>query len=39
MNQLIVEPKIEEGIILDDFQRIDHLTAQSTRLQGLLERM
>ena len=39
MNQLIVEAKIEEGIILENFQRIDHLTAQSTRLQGLLERM
>jgi hypothetical protein len=39
MNQLIVDDKIEEGIILEDFQRVDHLTAQSKRLQGLLERM
>jgi hypothetical protein len=39
MNQLIVDDKIEEGIILGDFQRVDHLTAQSKRLQGLLERM
>jgi hypothetical protein len=39
MNQLIVDDEIEEGIILEDFQRVDHLTAQSKRLQGLLERM
>lgn len=39
MNQLIVEDTIEEGIILEDFQRVDHLTAQSKRLQGLLERV
>jgi hypothetical protein len=39
MNQLIVEDKIEEGIILEDFQRVDHLAARSKRLQGLLERM
>jgi hypothetical protein len=38
-NQLIVEDTIEEGIILEDFQRVDHLTAQSKRLQGLLERV
>lgn len=39
MNQLIVEDTLEEGIILEDFQRVDHLTAQSKRLQGLLERV
>ncbi|HSF30627.1 MAG TPA: hypothetical protein VLK82_09190 [Candidatus Tectomicrobia bacterium] len=39
MNQLIVEDKIEEGIILDDFQHVDHLTAQAKRLQELLERV
>ena len=39
MNQLIVDDKIEEGILLEDFQRIDHLTAQSKHLQGLLERV
>jgi hypothetical protein len=31
--------QIEEGILLEDFQRIDHLTAQSKHLQGLLERV
>jgi hypothetical protein len=39
MNQLIVDDKIEEGFILEDFQRVDHLTAQSNRLQELLERL
>jgi hypothetical protein len=39
MNQLIVEDKIEEGILLEDFQRVDHLTAQAKQLQALLERM
>jgi hypothetical protein len=38
MNELIVEDKIEEGKILDDFQRVDHLTATTRRLQELLER-
>jgi hypothetical protein len=37
MNELIVEDKIEEGKILDDFQRVDHLTAKTRRLQELLE--
>jgi len=39
MNQLIVEDRIEEGTILEDFQRVDHLTAQAKRLQALLERV
>jgi hypothetical protein len=38
MNELIVEDKVEEGKILDDFQRVDHLTAKARRLQALLER-
>ena len=38
MNDLIVEDQVEEGTILDDFQRVDHLTAQVRRLQELLER-
>ena len=38
MNELIVEDKIEEGKILDDFQRVDHLTAKARRLQELVER-
>lgn len=38
MNELIVEDKIEEGKILDDFQRVDHLTAKARRIQALLER-
>jgi hypothetical protein len=39
MNQLIIEDKIEEGTILEDFQRVDHLTAQAKQLQELLERV
>lgn len=39
MNQLIVEDKIEEGIILEDFQRVDHLTTRAKRLQEMLERV
>lgn len=39
MNRLIVEDKIEEGAILEDFQRVDHLTAQAKQLQALLERV
>jgi hypothetical protein len=38
MHELIVEDKLEEGTILDDFQRVDHLTAKARRLQELLER-
>jgi hypothetical protein len=38
MNELIVEDRIEEGKILDDFQRVDHLTAKARRLQELVER-
>jgi hypothetical protein len=38
LNELIVEDKIEEGKILDDFQRVDHLTAKARRLQELVER-
>ena len=39
MNELIVEEKVEEGKILDDFQRVDHLTAKLKRIEALLERM
>jgi len=38
MNELILEDKVEEGKILDDFQRVDHLTAKARRLQALLAR-
>jgi len=38
MNDLILEDKVEEGNILDDFQRVDHLTVKVKRLQELLER-
>lgn len=38
MNDLIIEGQIEEGRILEDFQRVDHLTAKAQRLQALLER-
>jgi hypothetical protein len=39
MNQLIIEDKIEEGTILEDFQRVDHLSARAKQLQELLERV
>jgi hypothetical protein len=38
MNELILEDKVEEGKILDDFQRVDHLTAKAKRIQELFER-
>lgn len=38
MNELIVEDRVEEGKILDDFQRVDSLTAKARRIQQLLER-
>jgi len=37
MNTLIVEDEVEEGEILDDFQRVDHLTAKARRIEALLE--
>lgn len=37
MNELIVEDKVEEGKVLDDFQRVDHFTAKSRQIQALLE--
>ncbi len=37
MNELIIKDKIEEGKILDDFQRVDYLTAKAKRIQALLE--
>ena len=39
MNALITEDKVEEGKILDDFQRVDHLTARARRIQALLEQV
>ena len=38
MDELIIEDKIEEGKILDDFQRVDHLTAKASRLEALVDR-
>lgn len=38
MNELIIEDRVEEGKILDDFQQVDHLTAKARRIQQLLER-
>ena len=38
MNELILEDKVEEGKILEDFQRVDHLTAKARQIQALLER-
>jgi hypothetical protein len=37
MNELIITDQVEEGVILEDFQRVDYLTAQAKRLQELLE--
>ena len=37
MNTLIVEDEVEEGEILGDFQRVDHLTAKARRIETLLE--
>jgi len=39
MNELIIEDKVEEGKILDDFQRVDHLTAKAKRISALLEQV
>jgi hypothetical protein len=39
MNELIIEEAVEEGKILDDFQRVDHLTAKARRIQELLGRL
>jgi hypothetical protein len=40
MNELIIEGTVEEGKILDDFQRVDdHLMAKTKRIQGLLGRL
>jgi hypothetical protein len=39
MHELIVEDTVEEGKILDDFQRVDHLTAKARRIQDLLGRV
>ena len=39
MNVLILEDKVEEGKILDDFQRVDHLTAKAKRIAALLEQV
>jgi hypothetical protein len=38
MNALIVEDEVEEGKILGDFQRVDHLTAKAKQIQELLDR-
>lgn len=38
MNELILEDRVEEGKILGDFQRVDHLTAKAKRIQELLDR-
>ena len=39
MNALIIENKVEEGKILDDFQRVDHLTAKAKRIAALLKQV
>jgi hypothetical protein len=37
LNELIVNEAVEEGKALEDFQRVDHLTAKAERLKKLLE--
>ncbi|RMG54846.1 MAG: hypothetical protein D6723_04125 [Acidobacteria bacterium] len=37
MNELIINEEVEEGKVLEDFQRVDHLTARAARLKKLLE--
>jgi hypothetical protein len=39
MDELIIEDQVEEGKILDDFQRVDHLTAKAKRIASLLEQV
>jgi hypothetical protein len=39
MDELIIEDRVEEGKILDDFQRVDHLTAKAKRIAVLLEQV
>jgi hypothetical protein len=39
MNELIIEDKIEEGKVLDDFQRVDHLTAKAKQIRAFLDRL
>jgi hypothetical protein len=39
MNELIVEDQIEEGEVLDDFQRVDHLTAKAKQIRAFLDRL
>ena len=36
MDELIIEDKIEEGKILDDFQRVDQLAAKIKRIEVIL---
>jgi len=37
LNELIVNEEVEESQVLEDFQRVDHLTAKAERLKKLLE--
>ena len=39
MNESIIEDKIEEGKVLDDFQRVDHLTAKAKQIRVFLDRL
>ena len=36
LNRLIVEGKVRESDVLEDFQRVDHLTAKAKRLEEAL---
>jgi hypothetical protein len=39
LNALIINEEVEEGKALEDFQRVDHLTARAERLSRLLEEL
>lgn len=38
LNELIISEDVEEGKVLEDFQRVDHLTAKAEQLKKLLEK-
>lgn len=39
MNELIIQGDMEEGKMLEDFQRVDHLTAKVRKIEKLLDKL
>ena len=39
MEQLMVEGKVEEEAILEDFQTVDYLTARGKRIKAMIEEL